>query len=238
MIFDYKDLTEEQKKIKLDVLKRVIHNLIKEKKEILTKTFFDNSTGNFIDNKQGANAFAADIGLGDERTYKNMEAHYRNIGHFDTGIFGTDIVTRVLFEHHDTETALSLLCSENEISFGGQRKKGATSLWEYWTAGRSHSHPMFGAVTSYLFEYILGIQQVKGSTKFAEISISPQITSMLKSVSGHITAENGKIEVAYTVKNGAIDFKFDIPKKTSATFCFNGQKIALKAGKTSLSLNI
>lgn len=35
MIFDYKDLTVEQKKVKLDVLKRVIHNLIKEKKELI-----------------------------------------------------------------------------------------------------------------------------------------------------------------------------------------------------------
>lgn len=35
MIFDTKDLTEEQKKIKLEVLKRVIHNLIKEKKELI-----------------------------------------------------------------------------------------------------------------------------------------------------------------------------------------------------------
>lgn len=35
MIFDYKDLTVEQKKIKLDVLKRVIHNLIKEKNELI-----------------------------------------------------------------------------------------------------------------------------------------------------------------------------------------------------------
>lgn len=35
MIFDYKDLTVEQKKIKLEVLKRVIHNLIKEKNELI-----------------------------------------------------------------------------------------------------------------------------------------------------------------------------------------------------------
>lgn len=35
MIFDNKDLTVEQKKIKLEVLKRVIHNLIKEKKELI-----------------------------------------------------------------------------------------------------------------------------------------------------------------------------------------------------------
>lgn len=35
MIFDYKDLTVEQKKVRLDVLKRVIHNLIKEKNELI-----------------------------------------------------------------------------------------------------------------------------------------------------------------------------------------------------------
>ena len=35
MIFDYKDLIVEQKKIKLDILKRVIHNLIKEKNELI-----------------------------------------------------------------------------------------------------------------------------------------------------------------------------------------------------------
>lgn len=35
MIFDNNDLTVEQKKVRLDVLKRVIHNLIKEKKELI-----------------------------------------------------------------------------------------------------------------------------------------------------------------------------------------------------------
>lgn len=35
MIFDNKDLTVEQKKVRLDVLKRAIHNLIKEKKELI-----------------------------------------------------------------------------------------------------------------------------------------------------------------------------------------------------------
>ena len=35
MIFNYTGLTEEQKKKKLDVLKRAIHNLIKEKNELI-----------------------------------------------------------------------------------------------------------------------------------------------------------------------------------------------------------
>lgn len=35
MIFNYEDLTNEQKKIKLDVLKKAIHNLIKEKNELI-----------------------------------------------------------------------------------------------------------------------------------------------------------------------------------------------------------
>lgn len=37
MIFNYEDLTEEQKKIKLDVLKKAIHNLIKEKNELIAE---------------------------------------------------------------------------------------------------------------------------------------------------------------------------------------------------------
>ena len=35
MIFNYEDLTEEQKKVRLEVLKRAIHNLIKEKNELI-----------------------------------------------------------------------------------------------------------------------------------------------------------------------------------------------------------
>ena len=42
--------------------------------------------------------FAIDIGLGGERAFNNIKKKYDAADAFDTGIFGTDILTRVLFE--------------------------------------------------------------------------------------------------------------------------------------------
>lgn len=116
--------------------------------QAILRDYFNPASGDFCENMEGANAFALDIGLGDERTLANMLAHYEETGCYDTGIFGTEIVTRVLLEKGEYALAARLLLSEREISFAGWMKKGATTLWEYWPRGyqRSLSHPMFGAV--------------------------------------------------------------------------------------------
>ncbi len=41
------------------------------------------------------------MGLGDDTTYPNMVRYYQKLGCYDTGIFATDILTRVLFERGD-----------------------------------------------------------------------------------------------------------------------------------------
>ena len=67
-----------------------------------------------------------------------------------------------IFEAENGKEALAvkLLTNEKEYSFATQFKHGATTLWEYWTPlRRSYSHPMFGAVTKYLFTGLLGIKQ-------------------------------------------------------------------------------
>ena len=88
-----------------------------------------------------------------------MVKYYERLGRFDTGIFGTEIVSRVLFEHGDAELAVKLLTSDDVISFEGMRRLDGTTIWEYWPqkdAGRSYNHPMFGAVVAHLFDYLLG----------------------------------------------------------------------------------
>ena len=102
--------------------------------------------------------------------------YYRKTKEYDTGIFGTDIVTRVLFEHGDGDVAADLLMSEGKISYEEMRRRGATTLWEYWpdtTGDRSHNHPMFGAAAVYIFEYLLGIRQEEDKTGFNDIIIAP-----------------------------------------------------------------
>ena len=81
---------------KYEIIKRIHCNAGEEKlKQALIDTYFNRETGNFFDNIQGANAYGLDIGLGDERTLRNLVCHYEKLGHFDTGFLGTDILLDV-----------------------------------------------------------------------------------------------------------------------------------------------
>jgi len=168
----------------------------KRKIDAVLREYFNPATGDFCGNVQGANAFAADLGLGDERALANMVSHYEKIKQYDTGIFGTDIVTRVLFDHGYAGLAFDLLSGSGDASYGNMKRLGATTLWEYWNGHRSHSHPMFGAAARYLFRDLLGITQRPGTVGFTDVVIRPAVVPGLR-CKGYITnAEGEKIEVA------------------------------------------
>ncbi len=210
---------------------------ISERKQAMMETYFNAWDGNFIGCMQGANAFAVDIGIGDERTYEQLVKYYRELGHFDTGIFGTDIVTRVLFEHGDGELAVELLTSSDPISFEEMRRAGATTLWENWphaTWDRSHNHPMFGAVTAYLFDYLLGIRQEKKSGGYENIIIEPVLVAKLNCVSGKRTLPKGEVTVSYTKSNEKVIFTVNIPKGVHAIFRYKDGNTELLSGATTL----
>lgn len=120
----------------------------------ITETYFDENTGSFCGGVQGADAFAVELGLGDERTYNNVLNKYNALGKFDTGIFGTDILIRVLCEKGDKALARKLLTSKDGIgTFHYMKEHGATTLWENWDGADSHSHPMFGAVIASMVKF-------------------------------------------------------------------------------------
>ncbi len=167
-----------------------------------TAKFYNEKTGSFCDGIQGADAFALDLGLGDERTEENLVKHYTDLGHLDTGIFGTDIVTRVLFEKGYGSLAWQMLTNESEISFGYMKNHGATTLWENWDGCDSLSHPMFGAVSEYIFTYILGIKQCEDSTGFEKVKIEPAYIPESGDISGSVITKNGKISVSVSYADG------------------------------------
>lgn len=117
--------------------------------------YFNDNTGSFFEGKQGADAFAVDIGIDDGRAYDNLVKKYSKLKKFDTGIFGTEILVRILCEHGYTALAKALLTSKEGIgTFSFMREHGATTLWEDWDGAYSHSHPMFGAVVSSIIKYL------------------------------------------------------------------------------------
>ena len=209
---------------------------IAARKQVLMDGYFNKWDGNFLGNLQGAGAFMLDIGLGDERVYPGMLKHYRELGCLDTGIFGTDVVTRLLFERGEGQLAMDLLLSDTLSTFHTMRERGATTLYEYWPGSpgdRSHNHPMFGAVVAYLYDYLLGIRCSAGCR---EAEIAPVLVEQVSKLSGHRTLPAGKLSVAYEKTEAGVAFTIEVPENLPAVFVFGGERYPLNPGENCFTL--
>ncbi len=211
----------------------MLEERIKVRRAAVRAAYFCKWTGNFMGGVQAANAFAVDMGIGDARTYPNLVEAYRKSGSYDTGIFGTDILTRVLFEHGDGQLAFDLLTADTPVSFEAERKRGATTLWEKWPDfdDRSHNHPMYGAVAAYLFDHLAGIGQPTDGAGYGELVIAPVIARGINRLRAMRTIPAGEVTVAYEKAGETVDFRIVIPSGVSATFRCGDTERALDAGE-------
>jgi len=210
------------------------------RKRAIQAAYFNTFDGNFVMNVQGANAYAVDLGLGSEKTLSNMIGYYRKLGHYDTGIFATDILTRVLFERGESELAFDLLTNNGNQGYEHWRRNGATTFHEYWDSNRSrsHSHPMFGAPVAYFFEYLLGIGQKAGTAGYRSLVIAPQTVSKCNRMSGSMKIPGGTVAVSYVKENGHIQFKVTIPTGAEAIFRYAGEEYTLSAGENAFAFDL
>ncbi len=208
-----------------------------QRKKAIQAAYFNTFDGNFIMNVQGANAYAVDLGLGDTTTYPNLVKYYQKLGHYDTGIFATDILTRVLFERDDGELAVELMTQNGDQGYEHWRQNGATTFHEYWDSNRSrsHSHPMFGAPVAYIFEYLLGIRQRPQTAGYTDLIIAPQAVSKFGRMAGSMETPNGTVAVRYEKTADGIRFTVTIPQGTKATFRYADHEIALTEGENTFT---
>ena len=216
---------------------------IEARSRVLLAAYYNQKDGDFLGNVQGANAFALDIGLGDDRAFEHLVAHYEKETYYDTGIFGTDIVTRLLFERGRGDLAVRLLTAAEPHGFGRWMREGSTTLWEYfdyWRNGvtRSYSHPMFGAVVGYFYEYLLGITQREGSVGYEKVRICPMMIDGLHRVSGYISVPRGTIGVSYEREGERLHLTVDIPTGVSAEVVLPGvMSQSVEAGRHSFGVS-
>lgn len=211
----------------------LLQKMIESHSKAFKNAYMSKLEHTFIFGIQGADAFAFDIGLGDNRTLDNIKKRYESLLTYDTGIFGTYILNRILFENGLSDLVFKLMTNNETSSFYNMMKNGATTLWERWN-GDSNNHPMFGASVRFLFEYILGIKQKKDSAGFDDIIISPAKIENLNKAKGHITSRHGKISVRYDTIDKSRKFEIEIPKKISAVFKYENAEIPLQSGKNTI----
>ena len=187
--------------------------LIKASKAQINKSFFDPATGDFCGGVQGANAFGLSLGLGDERTKENLLKHYKKLKSFDTGIFGTDVLTEYLVSEGEIDLLFELLSSEKCGSFGYMKNSGATTLWEYWQGANSHNHPMFGALVRQLFYGFLGIKADAGLKNF---EISPRYIKGMDFIKAKLKTDYGEVAFDYRYLDGKLQAKVTTDGKIKA----------------------
>ena len=164
-------------------------------REAFDRHFYNPASGSYCEGVQGADAFAVDLGVGSDATLRNLVSKYEALRTFDTGIFGTDILIRVLFSKGYGSLAFTLLTNEKETSFYNMMRNGAQNLWENWDGCDSLCHPMFGAVVEYFFSEILGIRRLNDNAGFTDVEIRPVHIPELQNVSGTMGTPWGRITV-------------------------------------------
>ena len=170
---------------------------VRASKEAILRVYFDPSTGDFCGGRGGANAFALNLGLGDERTKENLAARYRSGENLDTGIFGTPVLLERLFADGQADLAFRLLTGNGPASYARMMQAGATTLWEDWDGHSSHNHPMFGSPVKLLFTEILGIRQREGSFGFSDYYLEPADIAAIQWAEGSIRTAAGTISVKW-----------------------------------------
>lgn len=181
---------------------------IAQTKAAIRRAYFDELTGDYCQGVQGANAFALLIGLGDERTKSNLLAHYKRLKAFDTGIFGTDILTEYLTQNGEIQLLFDLLSSEKYPSFGAMREKGATTLWERWNGVDSLNHPMFGGCVK---QFLYGLMGVSADVGFKNVTLAPTYIEGIRFINATIKFPQGSLQVKYTYEGGRVALNY---KKT------------------------
>lgn len=174
---------------------------------------------------QGASSLAFTVGMVNEDGRNRVIEKYKKLGMYDTGIIATEALTGYLFEIGESQLAFDLLAGDKEVSFAHMAKNGATTIWENWNGQDSRNHPMFGAVTKYIFMYLLGIRQAKGSVAYKDVVISPCFVEGMNEAKGHITTESGVIRVEYKKNGKKAVVKAYAEDGINAVFEFGGKKI-------------
>ena len=198
-----------------------------EYKSNLKKHYYDAASHAYCGDIQGANVFAADIGLADDAMLCAIAEKYERMGNFDTGIFGTDILIRVLFDHGFGDTAMKLLTSEKENSYGAWLRRGETSLCEYWCGRASHNHHMFGAPLRYVFSRVLGVDDSGRAPVIAPAEISFPIE-----LEAEMETKFGKIFVQRNVSENKESFVLRV--STPTRFRYLDEDLMLKPGEETV----
>lgn len=167
-----------------------------------------------------------------------------------TGFAGTPYTAFALADNGYVDDAYKLLLNTQCPGWLYTVKAGGTTIWERWDAldenghirkmGKqsitdmvSFNHYAYGAVGSFFYRRILGIEPNQAGYK--RFTVKPVISTLLDYAEGYIDTIYGKISVKWYNSSNNLKMQVTVPVNTSCTLIMpNGKEYLLESGQYDL----
>lgn len=211
--------------------------------EGINKVFFDRKNLKYGHGVQGEDVLALALGIVPEeyelllrekvRKHYTQETKY----HLDTGIVLTPVLIRYLTERGYEDIAYRMMTSESYPSYY-TLMENETTFSEHWSkmwpdfyigeignsklvkGGRdlSHCHPMYGSVTTWLYEKVAGLDLSRLYKR--EISVTPYFTEYLSHAKAHKKISYGTVSVEWEQTEDGLNLQVAIPENLTGICYF------------------
>ena len=155
---------------------------------------------------------------------KLAERVENNDCHLGTGFLSTPFLCDVLSEGGRGDLAFDVLLQEGIPSWLYAINHGATTVWEDWdgvkedgSASASLNHYSKGAVVSWFYEYICGIQMDVEKPAYKHFYFKPQPGGGLTHAKAEFTSMYGEIQSSWEKTEKGMKYRFTIPSNSSAS---------------------
>jgi alpha-L-rhamnosidase len=148
--------------------------------------------------------------------------------HLTTGFVGTPYLCHTLSSNGYLDVAYDLLNQDSYPSWLYPITKGATTIWERWDgikpdgtfqdAGmNSFNHYAYGAIGSWLYQVVAGIEVDAGAPGYKHALIQPQPGGGLSSASAALNTMYGPLKSAWELREDGFSLEVVVPANTRAT---------------------
>lgn len=190
--------------------------------------FYNATTHHYGLGKQGADVFALGFGLVPDDKYQlvfqALLEHLKSLDfHFDTGIFGTPLLLKILSDNGRADIACQLMNQRDFPGYAYLLDDKNSTLWETWDGGgdpggRGHCHPMFGSVVAWFYRSLAGIKPEEEHPGMQSFCIEPTPVESLDYCKASYATLYGEIGSEWRKDNdGNLFLRIKVPANTSAT---------------------
>ena len=147
-----------------------------------------------------------------------------------TGFLGTPYALDALADVGEVELAYSLLLRTEYPSWGYMVARGATTIWERWNgdvgdvAMNSYNHYALGAVCSFLYRRVAGIEPLEPG--FARFRIAPLLDPRIPSARATYDSARGRILSSWRATETNTRFEVEIPANSVAELHVPGRVVS------------